>query len=332
VELLVVIAIIGILVALLLPAIQAAREAARRSQCTNNLKQLGLGLQNFHDTFRALPSRCGSGRFQAADGTLRNRWSGFVHLLPFIEEQTRYDMITSNGDIGFNPWDNNSMWNERIDTINCPSDVEARGSVMGGTNYAFCGGDEFDIHKPDPRGIFGYTDNNPFTTNFASILDGLSNTIAMSELVHSIRDNSIGRAAKDSSPIPAACLAQYDPSTESYIPGQADGSDRGARWGDGAAYWVGFQTILAPNSPSCSVEDHDGGAGNVDMGKGFYAANSRHPGGVLVVLADGATRFIREDIDTGNQAADASNLSGESPFGIWGALGSKAAGEVTEDY
>lgn len=327
VELLVVIAIIGILVALLLPAIQAAREASRRTHCANHLKQLGVGLHNFHDTYGVLPSREGSGTLRAADGTLRNRWSGFVQILPFIEEQARYDMITSTGTGGFDPWNGNPMWDEPIHFFTCPSDSPPRGEVHGPANYAFCGGDGYNIHVPNPRGVFGFTDNSKFHTKFADIIDGLSNTIAMSETVHSFHDTSLGRAALDSSTIPTDCLATFNPIVGSYIVPTADGRDRGSRWGDGAPYFVGFQTILAPNSPSCMRNDHWH-----DMGLGFLSANSWHPGGVHCMLADGSVRFVSDEIDTGNLSFDASLVNGPSPYGVWGALGSKGGGEAAQKY
>jgi len=93
VELLVVIAIIGILVALLLPAIQAAREAARRTQCSNNLKQLGVGFHNYHDTHRVFPPSCVKEKFQDAAGSAQaTLWSGM--LLPFLEQDAIWNQIT----------------------------------------------------------------------------------------------------------------------------------------------------------------------------------------------------------------------------------------------
>jgi prepilin-type N-terminal cleavage/methylation domain-containing protein len=324
VELLVVIAIIGILVALLLPAIQAAREAARRTQCSNNLKQLGVALHNFHDAYNSLPSREGSGGLKAPDGDGKERWSGFVHLLPFIEEQARFEEITTSPTGSYDPWNSAAKWDQTIKELTCPSDVKARGEVHGQVNYAFCGGDGYNIWIENTRGIFGYTENRRFDTSFSDILDGLSNTIAMAEVTHSRHDRSLGRAAKDETSVPLECLATFDAAKGTYYDAvsMADVTDRGSRWGDGAPYFVGFQTILPPNSPSCMKNDHWH-----DMGQGILSANSRHPAGVLCLMADGSVQLIDESIDTGNLSADAKSIDGESPYGVWGALGSKSGGE-----
>src|SRR3954451_2672849 len=116
IELLVVIAIIGVLIALLLPAVQAAREAARRSQCTNNLKQIGIALHNYHDGTGSLP--WGHGPFGWND------WSASVMLLPFIEQKQIYDAINFNANIsGANPGanENRTIQLMRLNVLLCPS-------------------------------------------------------------------------------------------------------------------------------------------------------------------------------------------------------------------
>ena len=102
VELLVVIAIIGILIALLLPAVQAAREAARRSQCTNNMKQLGLALHNYHDTYRCLPPLIGGPVLDPATGIGNPYLNSLVRLLPYIEQTTVYSQVASRSSRSFN--------------------------------------------------------------------------------------------------------------------------------------------------------------------------------------------------------------------------------------
>ena len=130
VELLVVIAIIGILIALLLPAVQAAREAARRSQCVNNVKQIGLSLQNYHDKNGAFIS------FQYQPNNPNSRMSGIVGLLPYMDQQPIYDQIASNSGTtlsaagtntyiawGPTPWTNDYLpYRQVISACLCPSD------------------------------------------------------------------------------------------------------------------------------------------------------------------------------------------------------------------
>src|ERR1700722_831199 len=118
IELLVVIAIIGILIALLLPAIQAARESARRSQCSNNLKQIGIGMHNYHDTHRVLPFGCG-----APDAVTPQTGTWAALLLPFIEQQTVYALF--NFKLAMNDPGNAAAVASLVDTYVCPSDGSA---------------------------------------------------------------------------------------------------------------------------------------------------------------------------------------------------------------
>src|SRR5688500_16152212 len=156
VELLVVIAIIGVLVALLLPAVQAAREAARRTQCGNNLKQLTLALHNYHDTYLYLVFRRGGTSGGTVDQSNQNRLSGFIPLLPFLEQKPMYDNI-ANGDptitvppmgkTAWNSWPTGGVhigWNDSPDTLLCPSD-NGYSTKLGRLNsYAFSNGDQVE--------------------------------------------------------------------------------------------------------------------------------------------------------------------------------------------
>jgi prepilin-type N-terminal cleavage/methylation domain-containing protein len=131
VELLVVIAIIGILVALLLPAIQSAREASRRSACGNNLKQLGVALHNYENTYKALPIHYGQGGNAA--GTPYNNTNGgrswFVAILPYIEQQALYDQITPGP---LTDPANTTVAATKLPALLCPSDGQNLGGRMGG--------------------------------------------------------------------------------------------------------------------------------------------------------------------------------------------------------
>lgn len=168
VELLVVIAIIGVLVGLLLPAVQAAREAARRMQCSNNLKQLGLALHNYADTYKSFPYRRGGttgSQGQSVTTNVNNqmhnsgRINGFICLLPFFEQGNMYNLIQAGnatgapgGPRGDQNW---APWNTPPVTIKCPSDA---GATTGKSHsYAFCQGDQVEGMNSllTNRGVFG---------------------------------------------------------------------------------------------------------------------------------------------------------------------------------
>lgn len=333
VELLVVIAIIGILVAMLLPAVQAAREAARRSSCSNSLKQLGLALHNYHDVYKAFPIRQGG----TNTGTINNnnRLSGLVGMLPFIEQAPLYDQIrggdANNPSQGPQPWvtTNWPHWGVKLEALDCPSDPGRTTDAIADTNYVFCVGDTIgQINGQNfnqSRGMFMVRES----TRFADIVDGTSNTIAMSECGtfqgQSVRGGVATSPAFAVGNAPSTCLNTRDPNNKNqYLATAGVQQWRGSRWPDGATTFNGFQTILPPNSPSCS--------GTSDTSAGIFSAGSYHPGGAQAVLADGSVRFFAETIDAGNLGVttDPGVTGGLSPFGVWGALGTRAAGESVQ--
>ncbi|WP_166831499.1 DUF1559 domain-containing protein [Thalassoroseus pseudoceratinae] len=324
IELLVVIAIIAILIALLLPAVQQAREAARRTQCKNNLKNLGLALHNYHDVNNAFPARQG-GTGSNSGGAQRGRISGLVQLAPFYEQQNLYDQVQNANNA---PWSNTSYWTVELDILMCPSDggdVSPHGGTRGLNNYVFCGGDALldSDNGGNPiasRGLFGVWT----TYGFRDMTDGSSNTIAMSERLRPDASNRLGMVSTAGGSTPINCRAQFANNTLN-SPYTSDTSP-GYRWGDGAAFFAGFNTIMPPNTASCfsSGADH--------WQPAFYTASSAHPGGVHVLMGDGATRFVSENIDTGDQsvAPPSPTAGGASPYGVWGGMGTRAAGEVVQ--
>ncbi|MFN3150305.1 DUF1559 domain-containing protein [Bremerella sp.] len=338
VELLVVIAIIGVLVALLLPAVQQAREAARRMQCTNNLKQLGLAMHNHHDTFGALPPLGNIAVDGNWGGNRAYAWT--IYILPYIEQTALNDNIRSQAEgpglpspwsTANNTWENQN-WKVDIDGFICPSDSPPtdRGESPSLLNYKVCVGDDYHQNHFQPsnqsrdnRGIFQIDRK----LNFSAVTDGLSNTVLLGEIAGSggPRDLRGGVAVNMQSWNPQACSARYDVSTKQ-LTGDVRANFRphtGRAW-DGRPYFVGFATMVGPNGPSC----HWGGVdGNEHMG----TLSSWHPGGGNVVMADGSVHFITETIDTGNQAADSqATPSGQSDYGVWGALGSRNGGEASQ--
>ncbi len=342
IELLVVIAIIAVLIALLLPAVQQAREAARRSQCKNNLKQFGLALHNYHDVTNKLPP-FGGGTGNLSSGGERSRLSGIAFLLPYLDQGAVYqEIVALPGDNP--PYNNNTPWTRVIPILQCPSDKgeqdpNTAGNTRGKKNYMFCAGDShagngcarpaFPVTR-DSRGLFAALT----CYGLRDVTDGASNTIAMAEMVAADSTNGPGIIAKTvlgaGTASPAACKALWNASTKSYPGGAYTGEPaRSYRWADGAGSFTAFSTATPPNSASCF--SNGGGTSYCD---GIYSAESRHVGGIHALMADGAVRFISDNIDTGNQAAalPAITATTPSPYGVWGALGTRASGEVISDF
>jgi prepilin-type N-terminal cleavage/methylation domain-containing protein/prepilin-type processing-associated H-X9-DG protein len=334
VELLVVIAIIGILVALLLPAIQAAREAARRTQCNNNLKQWGIALHNHHDTFQYFPA------LHEIGGGHHDRRNGFIPLLNFTEQTAAYEAITEV--MGRAPWDGWDAWRVQIPAFQCPSSpapVNFNNNQRTRNNYRFCIGDAVRHHDGElrtPRGVFRRgglnVPNNNLPKpgyNMREIIDGTSTTVAMSEKIAMVDGSSVmlggwsGSQAPDATTPPGFCAATAPGGF--YTAGRIEDS----RWNDGRLAYAAFQTILAPNSPSCT---RPAANGNIhDHNRNLSTATSLHPGGVNVLFCDGSVKFVTDSIDTGNLSATYPT-TGPSPYGVWGALGSRAGGEAVPQF
>jgi prepilin-type N-terminal cleavage/methylation domain-containing protein/prepilin-type processing-associated H-X9-DG protein len=324
IELLVSIGIIAILVALLLPAVQQARESARRAACRNHLKQLGLALHNYHDTHRVFPYRSG-GPVQASE-----RWSGFVSLLPFLEQaplsESFRQAINDPALPNLYPWIEWSVGDViptavNVEVLQCPSDIQ-RGSLFGraGNNYAFVSGDHWgSILSTNPRGIFGRIS----AVRMAGIRDGTSQTLMLTEVIRPVADYRLGDVARMVPvSVPSDCPNLVWNGTR-YHDGQYmtwEDAKMGYRWADGAGTFTGVTTILPPNGPSCLLTDDD-------WDVGILTPASRHPGGVNALLADGSVRFISENIDTGNLSLPPVT-TGPSPYGVWGAMGTRNAGDT----
>ncbi|MES2794012.1 MAG: DUF1559 domain-containing protein [Planctomycetota bacterium] len=334
IELLVVIAIIGVLVSLLLPAVQQAREAARRSQCRNNLKQLGLSLHNYESTHGRLPPYRGGTTPSGANGN-NGYLGGQVYLLPYVDQGPLYQQIASPvapyPTMGPAPWTQPfAPYDASVPVFICPSmsghwvETTSYQNKRGHTAYGFVTGDTQDTGNP-VRGMFG---KNTYY-KFSDVVDGLSNTALMAEIRWPLSANDIGSIAAPaggSAPtIPIQCRATFNPATKKYSTGVV--VYRGQSWGDGQPCVNTVTTALPPNSPSCLTAAQSGTLG-------LFSAGSMHVGGVMILLGDGGVRFISDNIDSGNQGATAliSSVSGVSPFGVWGGLGTRNGGEVVGEF
>ncbi len=288
VELLVVIAIIGILIALLLPAVQAAREAARRSQCTNNLKQLALGLHNYHDTNKALPA----GGWQAI------QLSWHVSILPFIEQQPLFDKFVFTSDNSYTS--TGKDFAPQVAGFLCPS-----GAVINETTGATTiDANRFTTHYYGSMGPKGtnpvtgavYTGNIPGqpsascntnhgglsnqglirtnqTRNFRDISDGLSNTFMLGEI--------------------------------SWNKKKSNGSyPRYRRWNRGAIGAADCWICGAKNLAQPINSEYDTLFNDMNFG-------SEHPGGANFAYCDGSVGFVSETVDFGLLLSTASRDGGE---------------------
>jgi prepilin-type N-terminal cleavage/methylation domain-containing protein/prepilin-type processing-associated H-X9-DG protein len=346
VELLVVIAIIGTLVGLLLPAVQSARESARRAQCNNKLRQLALAYLGFEEAKKALPFMRGpsnTGTRSTSPQGNESTIGGIVYVLPWIEEQPLYNTISSpftsggNSALPFGPIRENSWytpWTRRIEAFLCPSATLGlaygnSSTWLGRRHYAVCLGDTIaSLNSTSPsnnRGIFLYS-SSTLGTSLDEIRDGTSTTIMLGEKANAVNTTDVrGLGAKSVASIatnPSLCFNTATGLT--YNAGVNVQSDRplGSLWANGQAAHCGFNTVLPPNSPSCMTDDWG------DSG-GLISASSYHPGGVNVAMADASTRFIADTIDCGTlTSAEVTSLNGKSPYGVWGALGTRVGRET----
>lgn len=323
VELLVVITIIGILISLLLPAVQAAREAARKISCSNNLKQLGLALHNYASHYNCFPG--------LGDAS-QTSFSVQAKLLPFVEQTNLQNLVDFEQALYFGPSHSQTInpaqaaaARTQVSIFRCSSDsgediYGEDGEMLAGGNYVVCGGSgvgtNYDLRFPTD-GLVYYGS----ACAFRDISDGSSHTVAFSESILGTRSDAsglaeiptgfdrlmgfTGHAPNEDTP---GLHGLIDPDLASLAPRcQIWFGNRCFGWIVGKPLATAFITYMPPNDPTPDIHS---------MGIGFYAARSFHPGGVNVAIADGSVRFVGDDID----------------MNVWRALGTIAGGEVIGEY
>jgi len=316
IELLVVIAIISILIALLLPAVQQAREAARKTQCKNNLKQLGIALHNFEGSNQRLPVGAESREFPSNPMHPHNfyRWSVLAHLTPFLDQTNAYRSINLDVPLFAPPSFDVSPQNRvaaglLVSVFLCPSDQgrpvsEGFGvGKLGPTNYAGCTGTGKGGGTPfKDEGVDGTFFINS-DTKFSDFLDGASNTIVMSESTLGTGDESTTDPAfVQNSPDTVYRTVFGAPLSEGGCGGATHwnlSNRRGFMWVNGEYRCTLYNHFYAPNSktPDCLGFSLSKDPAKRFTGYGWRAARSHHIGGVNVLVGDGSVRFVSDTIN-----------------------------------
>jgi prepilin-type N-terminal cleavage/methylation domain-containing protein len=329
IELLVVIAIIGILIALLLPAVQAARESARRAQCSNNLKQIGIALHNYHDALKKFPPSTMQATPQTdgiENGTLGEFYAfgSLALLMPYMEGNSLYNTMDFRyavyvpGGTGTNGFNISPVNTPAAATLVpfylCPSDMYKSVSSdygvtnLGPVNYAACIGSGLNFGSP-------FNTDGPFyaqsSITSASLLDGLSNTAAFSEcLLGTGPENAMG-----------AMPGNDVQSIYAFIPGLISDSgcasattwnvdnNKGFLWLVGELRCTAYNHYYTPNQVIWDCIGFDPNNGYATTG--WHGARSRHPNGVNLTISDGSVRFVSSEID----------------FYIWRAMATRAGRE-----
>jgi prepilin-type processing-associated H-X9-DG protein len=341
-----VIAIIAVLIALLLPAVQAAREAARRAQCVNNLKQLGLGIHNYHSNNNCFPplmanfANAGFGSPLVSTGEWPLTWP--VALLPFIEQQQVFNSANYIGG-AFNPANQNTLSSTKIATLICPSESLKVGPWISNvwSNYAANFGGPASISSwsgpivPLTNSTQGtcscFANSNIGSFGVEAVTDGTSNTTMFSERLIGLAPAGGGGGLTVNSPnakrvgFPitlavtqdggntAQALQGYQAcrglTTATTSPGGHDAWS-GAVWNgshSGTLRFNSYDHWNTPNGLTCITSGNPPGS-NTDL----LTANSNHSGGVNCCFCDGSVKFIKDSISTQT----------------WWALGSRNLGET----
>ncbi|MBI3823565.1 MAG: DUF1559 domain-containing protein [Planctomycetes bacterium] len=327
IELLVVIAIIAILIALLIPAVQKVREAAARTQCLNNLKQLGLASHGYMNVNKTMPAN-GIYRWNGSGVTQVSAWSALARMLPYVDQEALFRNINFGLPYSQQP----AITSQRVALFVCPSETNDRGSgtdpVYGNKhwplNYAVNLGTWQVLTKPTMQGGDG-----AFSSNIgygpAHITDGMSNTLAMADVkayTNKVAGSPNTIAYGYSVPPPSSGSPPFG------MPGMSTSFDptkfTHAEWVDGKVHETGFTTTFPPNtavpftSNGVTYDVDFVSAGETSVGDTYAAVTSRsyHAGLVNVLMMDGSARSLMSTVS----------------LQTWRALGTRAANDVPVDF
>ncbi len=312
IELLVVIAIIAILVALLLPAVQQAREAARRTQCKSHLKQIGIALHNYHDVSRSFPpffiSRTGN---PSRIGDVDKGANWLVFLLPYVDQAPLYN--TWNFDI---PANQNPGRSAELSIYKCPTDPQSDGVHCSYAGGGWARGNYGMNVSPCDHGVGSATNTlggiggANYVVRMRDIIDGTSSTVAVDELRAGLNDRDLRGSWA--------------------MPGLSAGT---------AAM---FNDASAPNSREPNSDDMEnclvsGFAGNASQGMGCFdstntgqmTARSLHTGGLQLLMVDGSVRFVSENIDFKRNTTGCGSVQDR---GVWQAIHTRNGSEVVGEW
>jgi len=368
VELLTVIAIIGVLIALLLPAVQAAREVGRRMSCSNNLKQLGLAAHNHLEIRQCIPP---VSRNTVLQKSMKNNayalsLSYLVPLLSFVEQDTLYqDVVTHIGNGGgFWVADPGTPFHisKRPSTFSCPSDKQIvaysstsyrinRGDMASRSNTGIVRGPgilgQVEVNASGVPSLGGQNYAGVAMVKAKDITDGLSKTMLLAEsVVGTLDDNIKGGYGGDNSMVdnkaPTDCLGYVDVTSGRFQAGKFSsptnvGTVSGGSWQHHNSVFTHVFAQTPPNWPLCGRVITNNGMSELWS---YSTASSYHPGGVNVVMCDGSVRFVEDSIDAGditrmqpNDAGTTSSTSfmsytGKSIRGVWGAMSTHKGAEA----
>ncbi len=324
IEILVTITIIGLLIALLIPAVQAVREAARKMQCSNNLHQLGIAVQSYHEAHSVLPFGVGldyDGPVSSL-GTLEDRrYSAHAMLLPYLDQSVVYNQLNFNV-APFYPFVNAANDDQqelarrfdevingpaaaaRLEVFLCPSDLDRLQSRWGPNNYRTCNGSSWSGR--DGNGMFGQISS----VKLDDVKDGLTNTTMFSEHVKGSWDDTLIDPLSDLYNLQGVWTeSQFSDACGRLTPQTAGAYqydvESGQTWLAGNMNWTRYNHVRTPNRTNCKNGFTWDGV--------ILNATSWHTGGVNVLMGDGSVRFVNE------------NINDE----LWRALGTRAGGEAT---